>query len=331
MLTNREVDKLFNLILALKESGSSIIYISHRLDEVFRITDRVTVLKDGLNVDTVDTPAIDAKILVNMMIGRDLTSFFPERQESEFGEVVLKVENISAGKSVKDVSFELHEGEVLGLSGLVGAGRTEALRAILGIDKLEKGKVYLRGNEIRLHSAKDAFDKGIGLLPEDRKNQGVLLNMPIKYNITFSCIKRFQSLFGWIRRKAEILYSLYMKDRVGIKTNNIMNLVSSLSGGNQQKVAIARILASESKILILDEPTRGVDVGAKMEIFKLINELVAQKYAVLMVSSEMIEVIGMCDRAVVFREGRSVGILEKEDLSEENLIRYAMGLSEKGM
>ncbi|MDR1028023.1 MAG: sugar ABC transporter ATP-binding protein [Clostridiales Family XIII bacterium] len=326
VLTTKEVDQLFKLIKDLKERGVAIIYISHRLEEIFRITDRITVFKDGQYVDTVETKDMDPKSLVNMMIGRDLSSFFPERKETEIGDMVLKAEHISAGKMVKDVSFELHAGEVLGLSGLVGAGRTEAVRAVLGVDKLTGGKVYLKGEEIRLKSAKDAFDKGIAFLPEDRKNQGVLLRMPIKYNITFSCIKRFTALFGWLKKRAEDKFALEMRESVGIKTNNIRNNVNSLSGGNQQKVAIARLLASDSKILILDEPTRGVDVGAKMEIFKLINELVYQNYAVLMISSEMVEIIGMCDRAVVFKDGISVGLVEKADLTEESLIHYAMGL-----
>jgi ribose transport system ATP-binding protein len=328
VLTNKEVDKLFQLIQNLKKQGAAIIYVSHRLEEIFRITDRITVLKDGQYVNTVNTADMEPRSLVNMMIGRDLSSFFPKRDaaKQKIGDVVLKVENISAGKAVKDVSFELREGEMLGLSGLVGAGRTEAMRAILGIDKPDGGKVWLRGKEIRLKSAKEAFDRGIGFLPEDRKNQGVLINMPIKYNITFSCIKKFTSLLGWLRRKAEDSFTADMREKVGIKTNNLKNNVSSLSGGNQQKVAISRLLASDSKILILDEPTRGVDVGAKMEIFKLVNELLYQDFAVLMISSEMVEIIGMCDRAVVFKDGRSVGEVGKFDLTEENLIRYAMGV-----
>jgi len=329
VLTNREVDKLFGLIRNLKEQGVAVIYISHRLEEIFRITDRVTVFKDGKYVDTVETKDVDDKHLVSMMIGRDLASFFPERDERQkIGEVALKAEHIKAGRAVSDVSFELHHGEVLGFSGLVGAGRTETMRAILGVDSIDGGTVWLNGKEVKLKSAKDAFDKGIGFLPEDRKNQGVLLRMPIKYNITFSCISKFSKFLGWIMRKAETLFALEMREKVGIKTNNISNPVSSLSGGNQQKVAIARILASDSKILILDEPTRGVDVGAKMEIFKLINELIYQGYAVLMISSEMVEIIGMCDRAIVFREGCSVAEIGKKDLSEEALIRYAMGIGE---
>jgi ribose transport system ATP-binding protein len=326
VLTNREVDKLFTLIEDLRNKGIAIIYISHRLEEIFRITDRITVLKDGQYVNTVNTSDVNPQSLVNMMIGRDLASFFPDRTEHKIGDVVLKVEHIKAGKSVNDVSFELHEGEVLGLSGLVGAGRTETVRAILGVDELNSGDVWLRGEKVRIKSAKDAFDKGIGFLPEDRKNQGVLLRMPIKYNITFSCIEKFIGLFGWLKKAFENSFALEMREKVGIKTNNINNDVGSLSGGNQQKVAIARILASDSKVLILDEPTRGVDVGAKMEIFKLINELIYQNYAVLMISSEMVEIIGMCDRAVVFREGRTVGTLDKSELTEENLIQHAMAL-----
>jgi ribose transport system ATP-binding protein len=328
VLTTKEVDKLFQLIQNLKQQGAAIIYVSHRLEEIFRITDRITVLKDGRYVDTVNTSDMEPRSLVNMMIGRDLSSFFPKRDEAmqKIGDIVFKAENISAGRAVKDVSFELREGEMLGLSGLVGAGRTEAMRAILGIDKMDGGKVWLRGKEIRIKSAKDAFDNGIGFLPEDRKNQGILINMPIKYNITFSCIKKFTAFFGWLRRKAEDAFVADMREKVGIKTNNLKNNVSSLSGGNQQKVAISRLLASDSKILILDEPTRGVDVGAKMEIFKLVNDLLYRDFAVLMISSEMVEIIGMCDRAVVFKDGKSVGEVKKSDLTEENLIRYAMGV-----
>jgi ribose transport system ATP-binding protein len=330
VLTNREVDKLFGLIQDMRRQGVAIIYISHRLEEIFRIADRITVYKDGRYVDTVNTKDVDDKELVSMMIGRDLASFFPARDERQtIGDVILKAEHVQAGKAVRDVSFELHEGEVLGLSGLVGAGRTETVRAILGVDNLEEGTVWLRGGEVHLKSAKNAFDKGIGFLPEDRKNQGVLLRLPIKYNITFSCIAKITTFGGWLLKKAETAFAQEMRDKVGIKTNNINNPVSSLSGGNQQKVAIARILASDSRVLILDEPTRGVDVGAKMEIFKLINELIYQNYSVLMISSEMVEIIGMCDRAIVFREGRTVGELKKEELTEEALIRYAMGIGEE--
>ncbi len=327
VLTNREVDQLFLLLERLRDRGVAIVYVSHRLEEIFRICQRITVLKDGQYVGTVNVADVNPKSLVSMMIGRDLQDFFPDRGEVKIGKPVLRVDNVKAGKAVKDISFELHEGEILGLSGLVGAGRTEALRAVLGVDKMDGGKVLYMGEEVKLKSTKQAFEKGIGFLPEDRKNQGVMLRLPIKYNITLSSLKRFIGPFGWIARKKENQYAEEMKEQVGIKTNNIRNPVDSLSGGNQQKVAIARILASNSKVLILDEPTRGVDVGAKREIFKLINDLVAQDYAVLMISSEMTEIIGMCDRAIVIREGYSVGELQKDELNEENIIQYAMGVS----
>jgi ribose transport system ATP-binding protein len=227
--------------------------------------------------------------------------------------------------AVKDISFSVREGEILGLSGLVGAGRTECIRAILGIDKLEGGSVTLNGKGIRLGSTKEAYAHGIGFLPEDRKNQGVLLRRPIYQNITLSCQKAITK-FGWIRKKKEQpIVEKYISE-LAIKTASVSNNVDSLSGGNQQKVAIAKMLAANSKVLFLDEPTRGVDVGAKIEIFKIINALVSQKYAVVMVSSEMTEIIGMCDRAVVIRDGRSVGELQKNELSELNIIQYAMGV-----
>jgi len=324
VMTSKEVEQLFKLLKNLRDKGVSIIYVSHRLEEIFRICDRITVLKDGQYVTTVDASSVDKNKLVSLMIGRDLSSFFPPR-ESEIGDVVLTAEHIKAGKAVKDISFSVREGEILGLSGLVGAGRTECLRAILGIDKLDGGTVTLRGGKLRLNSTKDAYMHGIGFLPEDRKNQGVLLRRPIYQNITLSCLKKIAKA-GWIQKKKELpIVDKYINE-LSIKTASPANNVESLSGGNQQKVAIAKILAANAKVLFLDEPTRGVDVGAKIEIFKIINELVAQKYAVVMVSSEMTEIIGMCDRAVVIRDGVSVGELSKDELTELNIIQYAMGV-----
>ncbi|SHI14460.1 monosaccharide ABC transporter ATP-binding protein, CUT2 family (TC 3.A.1.2.-) [Sporobacter termitidis DSM 10068] len=324
VMTNREVEQLFKLLLKLKEKGVSIIYVSHRLEEIFQICDRITVLKDGQYVTTVETSSIDKNQLVALMIGRDLSSFFPAR-DCEIGDVVLTAEHIKAGRAVQDISFDVREGEILGLSGLVGAGRTECIRAILGVDKLEYGTVTLHGKKIRLGSTKEAYEHGVGFLPEDRKNQGVLLRRPIFQNITLSCQKAI-TRFGWIRKKKEQpIVEKYIRE-LAVKLASPSNNVESLSGGNQQKVAIAKMLAANSKVLFLDEPTRGVDVGAKIEIFKIINELVSQKYAVVMVSSEMTEIIGMCDRAVVIKEGRSVGELQKDELTELNIIQYAMGV-----
>ena len=324
VMTNKEVEQLFSLLRDLRTKGVSIIYISHRLDEIFNISDRITVLKDGQYVTTVKTTDIDKNQLVSYMIGRDLSTFFPPRV-SDIGEIALSVGNICAGIAVKDISFDVREGEILGLGGLVGAGRTECIRAILGIDKLEGGTVTLGGKTIRMKSTKDAYSRGIGFLPEDRKNQGVLLKRPIYQNITISCLKLF-ARFGFIRKhKEDPIVEKYINE-LAIKTAAPRNNAESLSGGNQQKVAIAKILAADTRVLFLDETTRGVDVGAKIEIFKIINELVSRKYAVVMISSEMTEIIGMCDRAVVIREGRSVAELSKDQLTELNIIQYAMGV-----
>ena len=328
VMTNKEVEKLFKLLRALRAKGVSIIYISHRLDEVFDICDRITVLKDGQYVTTVSAADIDKNKLVSLMIGRDLSSFFQTR-ESRIGEVVLSAENICAGKAVKDISFNVREGEILGLSGLVGAGRTECIRAIIGVDKLDGGKVTLNGEEVRIKSTRDAYSRGIGFLPEDRKNQGVLLRRPIYQNITISCLHLLTTI-GFIRKKKEQpLVEKYINE-LTIKTAAVKNNVDSLSGGNQQKVAIAKILAANTKVLFLDEPTRGVDVGAKIEIFKIINELVSRKYAVVMISSEMAEIIGMCDRAVIIREGRSVAEISRDEFSELNIIQHSMGVGDNG-
>ena len=324
VMTNKEVEKLFGLLNGLRDKGVSIIYVSHRLDEVFRICDRITVLKDGQYVTTVNTADIDKNKLVSLMIGRDLSNFFPPR-ESDIGEVALEAKNISVGNAVRDISFNVREGEILGLFGLVGAGRTECVRAMLGIDKLKGGQVTFGGEAVRLTSAKDAYSRGIGFLPEDRKNQGVLLRRPIYQNITISCLKVLSTL-GVIRKKREFAVVNKYIAEMAIKTATPLNNAESLSGGNQQKLAIAKILAADTKVLFLDEPTRGVDVGAKIEIFKIINELVSRKYAVVMISSEMAEIIGMCDRVVVIREGRDVAELGKDQLTELNIIQYAMGV-----
>jgi len=326
VLTTKEVERLFILLENLKQKGVAIVYISHRLDEIFRITDRITILKDGKYVTTVDTASIDAQQLVTLMIGRDLSSYFPERT-SHIGDVILSAEHITAGHAVKDISFNVREGEVLGINGLVGAGRTEAIRAILGIDKLDGGKVFLNGKEVKIKSPQHAYQLGIGFLPENRKTQGVLLKMPILYNITLACLNRFCKL-GWINKRQETDYAKKLAKELAVKAASLNNKVASLSGGNQQKVAIAKILAANCKVLILDEPTRGVDVGAKIEIFKIINSMVEKKCAVVMISSEMTEIIGMCDRAIVIREGRSVGELQKDELTELNLIKYSMGVKE---
>lgn len=326
VLTTSEIERLFGILEDLKKKGMSIIYITHRLDEIFKICDRITVLKDGAFVKTVDKSEVNEEQLVNLMIGRTLETYFPPRPEAKPGKTVLEVEHIQAGIQVKDVSFKMREGEVLGLTGLVGAGRTEAVCAIMGFSKLDGGKVKLYDKEVSLRSPQHSYKLKVGLLPEDRKTSGVLLNIPIKHNVTLSCLRKFSNKLGWLNLHKENKFVQRYSREIGIKAASLENPVSSLSGGNQQKVAIARLLASDCKALVLDEPTRGVDVGSKIEIFNIINSLVAQNYAILLISSEMSEVIGMCDRVTVMREGVTVGELQKNELSEPNIIRLSMGV-----
>lgn len=328
VLAAAEVEQLFALLDGLRRQGVAIIYISHRLDEIFRISDRITLLKDGKLVDTVGASAITEQQLVNKMIGRTLESYYPKRRTMvDAGEPILRVEHIRSGARVKDVSFDVHKGEVVGLSGLVGSGRTEAVKAIFGEEELGGGNIWIDGKEVRIKSPAVAVKLGVGLLPEDRKREGVILRLSVRDNITLGALDKFTNRIGWVNREKESKYLTDVVSRLRIVLAGLDEPVSNLSGGNQQKVSIARVLALGSRVLILDEPTRGIDVGAKIEIFNIINDLATQQYAVLMISSEMGEIIGMCDRAFVFREGRTVGELRKGGISEQNLINYSMGVA----
>lgn len=325
VLTFSEIEKLFSLIRMLRDQGVSIIYISHRLDEIFELCDTITVLKDGTFVRQVDTKEIDKQGLINSMVGRDLSTLFPERV-AEIGEVVMKVKNLKVEKTVEDVSFEVRRGEVLGFSGLVGSGRTEAMCAIFGADRRQSGTVEFFGKNVYFKSPQQAVKQKLGLLPEDRKQQGVLLDQSIRINTTLSSLRKVESAPGWINKKKDISVTEKILKQLSTKYGSMEDDVSSLSGGNQQKVALAKWLAADCECIVLDEPTRGVDVGAKVEIYKNINDLAAQGAAIIMISSEMEEIIGMCDRAIIMRQGRVVGELQKEELSENNLINLAMGV-----
>ena len=325
VLASGEVEQLFTLLRALRDKNVSIIYISHRIEEIFALTDRITVMKDGFIVATVETADTDKDNLVSMMIGRKLENYFPGRTPN-IGKPIFKVEGINRGRIVRDVSFEAREGEVLGISGLVGSGRTETMRAIYGADPRDSGKIFLDGKQIKINSPRSAVNQGITLLPEDRKMHGVLLRLPVRNNITLTRLPRLTAILGVIRKKLETGYVNGMVEKLAIKLGSIENNVDTLSGGNQQKVAIAKLLASDCRVVIFDEPTRGVDIGAKIEIYKIINTLVAQNYAVIMISSEMMEIIGMCDRVIVMREGAVAGELAGEEITEERLIGYSMGV-----
>lgn len=325
VLTNREVEKLFNLIYKLRDKGVSIVYISHRLEEIFKLCDRITVMKDGKYVDTVNAKDITQRNLVNLMVGRELSEMFPPRHH-EIGEVTFEVRDLHAGEMVDGVSFNVRAGEVVGFSGLVGAGRTETMRAIFGADKLDSGTILLEGKEVKVKNPKTAVRLGIGLVPEDRKNQGLLLDMPIVVNGTMSSLENFTVKPGIIQHGKEKKAVEEMMANINTKARSYKSKASSLSGGNQQKIALLKWLIAQSKVLIFDEPTRGVDVGAKVEIYRVINALAEQGHAVVMVSSEMPEIIGMCDRTYVMRRGKIAGEIPKEEITEQKLINLSMGV-----
>lgn len=324
VLTNHETEKLFKLVRQLRDRGVCIIYISHRLDEIFSLCDRVTILKDGATVGTWETAALDHKSLVNLMIGRELTDFFP-RREVTLGPVVMEVENLATGALVSGVTFNVRRGEVLGIGGLVGAGRTEVLRAIFGADPLSEGEVRLRGRALGVRRPGEAVRAGIGLVPEDRKREGCLLNMPILTNAMLTPVNPHLGFLGLLRSRKERAATESLRRGLNLKTASIDAEAGTLSGGNQQKVVLMKWLVSGCDVLLLDEPTRGVDVGAKVEIYRVINELAANGAAIVMVSSEMLELIGMCDRVVVMHSGRNAGELCGDLITEEGIIELAMG------
>lgn len=321
-LTVSEVETLFRIIKDLKSQGVTVIYISHRLEELFEIADRVTVMRDGCFVDTKDIAGIDRKQLISMMAGRELNESYPEKK-CKIGEEVLRVEHLT-GNGDTDISFNLRRGEILGFAGLVGAGRTELMRVIYGANPKEKGRIIVNGKEEKIISCQDAIRCGIGYIPEDRKNHGVFLRMSIKWNTVANNLKGYSNgLF--VDKKREARAAEEYQDKFKIKTPNLDQLVGNLSGGNQQKVVIAKTLAANSKIIIFDEPTRGIDVGAKHEIYKLMNELAEAGHSIIMVSSDMPELLGMSDRIVVIYEGRKTGELPKEKFDQNYILDLASG------
>lgn len=323
VLTHSETEKLLDLIQFLRRSGVTIIYVSHRLEELFRISDRISVLKDGKSVGVFETASITQEELVTKMVGRKISQLFPSREVVvDRSKPILEVRGLQASTFVTGVDFSLYPGEVLGFGGLVGSGRTETMRAIFGLDKKSRGEVLLNGEPVKFRSPKDAIEKGIGLLPEDRKHQGLVLEQTIRVNATLVS----QQKIGFINQKQERQHVTDLLKKLSTKYGSTEDHVNSLSGGNQQKVALAKWIDVDTHVMILDEPTRGVDIGAKTEIYAIINDLAAKGVGVIVISSEMTEIIGMCDRAIVMREGRVTGELEKNELLEENIIALAMGV-----
>lgn len=322
-LTSAEVESMFEVVEQLREEGISIIYISHRLEEIYRLSDRILVLRDGEYVKTLITKNSQVQELIQLMVGRELTESYPPRKDCvDKSDVLLELQNVT-GNGDENISLKIHRGEILGLGGLVGAGRTELAQLIFGAAAKESGKMIYKGMEINPKSPREAIDLGIALVPEDRKRHGAMLGISIKNNINMPIYEK-NSKFSIINsRKEKEIAEKYQKN-MAIKTPSLNQLVKNLSGGNQQKVILGRWLAADSELIIFDEPTRGIDVGAKYEIYKLMNDLVEKEgKAILMISSEMEELMGMSDRVIVLAEGKMTGELSKEEFNQETIMAYA--------
>lgn len=324
VLATKDALRLHGIIRELRKNGVGIVYISHRLEEVFEIADRMTVMKDGSIVGTVTPQNATMDDVIKMMVGRPLAALFPPKANANSGTELLRVENLTAGRRVRDVSFHVNAGEIVGLGGLVGSGRTEVARAIFGADRFDSGKVKLRGKALRIQSPRDAVKVGIGLVPEDRKTQGVALDKPIKVNATMAAMSSVVNPIGFLRLRLEKRLVTDLGKTLRLKAASVEAPVSSLSGGNQQKVVLAKWFHADGDVIILDEPTRGVDVGAKAEIYGLVNDLAKKGKAVLVISSEHQELFGLCDRVLVMSEGQLKGELFPAQYTEEKLLTLAM-------
>ena len=321
-LTERETRQLFGIIQDLTAEGVGVVYISHRLEEIFEISDRITVLRDGHHIKTAPASELDAEELVRLMVGRPLHELFTRSQSSP-GETVLEVRGLTRQGEFEDVDLALRSGEILGLAGLVGAGRTELAQSIFGIRHPDSGEIFVDGEEARIHAPQTAMERGIFYVPEERRSQGLILPFSIKNNITLSILDRLSRL-GFVSRSERSVADRFMRE-LSIRGAEVSAPVNRLSGGNQQKVVVAKSLAREPNVLLLDEPTRGVDVGAKSEIYRLMDDLAKEGKAILLISSELEEVLSMADRVLVMREGRISGEFSRGDATQENVMTAATG------
>lgn len=319
-----EVQILLSTIQKLRERGKAVIYISHRMEEIFLISDRITVMRDGKLIGVRKTTETNPKEIISMMVGRNLEDMYGKPGDRKIGNKVLEVRNLSQGKRLFDIGFNVRSGEILGVAGLVGAGRTEMAKAIFGADKRDSGEILIDNKPVNIHIPKDAIQLGLGYLPEDRKLQGLFLKMAICTNISSANISSI-SRNGFIQDRTEKELAQFYVKQLNIRTPSINQFARNLSGGNQQKVIIAKWLAVKPKVLIVDEPTRGVDVGAKIEIYNLLRKMAAEGVAVVMISSELPEILGMSDRIVVIREGHFAGELNRADATEEKIMEMATG------
>jgi ribose transport system ATP-binding protein len=322
-LTDTEIDELFRLIRQLREKGVGVVHISHRLEELKQISDRVTVMRDGHYIKTVQTQEATIDQIINMMVGRTIYEATPEIPENPSQEVMLEVKNLNRGNVIKDVNFELKKGEILGFAGLVGAGRTEVARAIFGADHIDSGEIYVDGKRVHIRRPQDAVRHGIAYLSEDRKRYGLTLSMDVESNLVLAAFTKFMNRLGWVNSGRTNTTAKKYISMLAIKTPSLQQKVKFLSGGNQQKVVIGKWLTADTNILIFDEPTRGIDVGAKSEIYHLLNSLAQQGKGIIMISSELPEVLRMSHRVVVMCEGQITGVLSAAEATQESIMKLA--------
>jgi rhamnose transport system ATP-binding protein len=321
-LTARESEDLYRTTEGLRDKGVSIIFISHRMEDMYRLATRVTVFRDARYVGTWRLDEVRREDLIMAMVGREITQFFPKRKVA-IGEEVFRVEGLSRTGFFKDVSFSVRKGEILAMTGLIGAGRTEVCEAIYGVAHPDTGRIFLEGKELHIANPADAIKRGIGYLPEDRLRQGLVLEWELSKNVTLPTLQQFGTL-GWLHPRRERAVTKELAEKLEVRAGSVFDLAATLSGGNQQKIIVAKLLAGTMKVIILDEPTKGVDVGAKTAIFNIMNDLAEMGYGIIMVSSEMPEVLGMSDRIVVMREGRVASIFETAGATQEKILRAAI-------
>ena len=328
VLSREETNFLFKQVRKLRDQGTSFVFVSHKLDEVMELTDRVTVLRDGQWVKTSPTSLLDGESIAQLMVGRELSSLYPAKSEPDVDEkVVLSVSSLSTGY-VRDASFELRKGEILGFSGMIGSGRTELMEAIVGLRSRASGEVVANGQTVPPHDVHAAIDAGLAYMTKDRKSKGLLLNSGMAVNLTLQSLDR-HGKFGYLSASSEAKALTRARRRFDIRVRDGNIVAGRMSGGNQQKLLLAKIMETEPQIIIIDEPTRGIDVGTKQQIYHFISSLARDGHSIIVVSSEMPEVIGLCTRVAVMRDGRIVGVLEGEEISEQEIMRYAAGLKKK--
>ena len=327
-LSRKEIEDLFRVIRKLRDEGRGIIYISHRLDELRAIVDKVSILRDGENVISGDLKDFSIDDIIRHMVGREIQDKFP-RIHSEKGKEILRVERLNAGPKVRNISFSLYEGEILGIAGLMGAGRTEMTRALFGVDEKTSGKIYLFGEEVKANSPKESIELGMALIPEDRRKDGLCTDLSIRENISLPNLDSMKNSLGILSKVLELKISEDTIKSLNVKAKDREMISKNLSGGNQQKVVLGKWLVRNPKVILFDEPTRGIDIGAKVEIYQIMNELKKKGVGVLFISSEMEEVLGMSDRILIFCDGRITGELSREEANQENILKFATRYEEK--